>query len=92
MLCLPGLTPVANDAHAVGDSAECVVPSGVEAALVDQPLDVGKLAVAGQLLDEVGVHPVEAEDHHLLPVAALRRRSVPERQRSGSEDSQREWP
>ena len=28
MLCLPGLTPVANDAHAVGDSAECVVPSG----------------------------------------------------------------
>ena len=28
MLCLPGLTPVANDAHAVGDSGECVVVSG----------------------------------------------------------------
>ena len=28
MLCLPGLTPVANDAHAVGDSGECVVASG----------------------------------------------------------------
>ena len=28
MLCLPALTPVANDAHAVGDSGECVVPSG----------------------------------------------------------------
>src|SRR5438445_238243 len=25
MLCLPALTPVANDAHAVGDSGECVV-------------------------------------------------------------------
>src|SRR6187397_2110144 len=28
MLCLPALTPVANDAHAVGDSGECVVASG----------------------------------------------------------------
>ena len=28
MLCLPALTPVANEAHAVGDSGECVVPSG----------------------------------------------------------------
>ena len=28
MLCLPGFTPVANDAHAVGDSGECVVPRG----------------------------------------------------------------
>src|SRR5688572_10849896 len=28
MLCLPALTPVANDAHAVGDSGECVVSSG----------------------------------------------------------------
>src|SRR3954467_14364678 len=28
MLCLPGLTPVANDAHAVGDSGECVVVKG----------------------------------------------------------------
>src|SRR5512140_4032725 len=28
MLCLPGLTPVANDAHAVGDSGDTVVPSG----------------------------------------------------------------
>src|SRR3954469_13725281 len=28
MLCLPALTPVANDAHAVGDSGECVVCSG----------------------------------------------------------------
>src|SRR5829696_744655 len=27
MLCLPALTPVANDAHAVGDSGECVVCS-----------------------------------------------------------------
>ena len=26
MLCLPGLLPVANDAHAVGDSADTVVP------------------------------------------------------------------
>src|SRR4051794_355124 len=28
MLCLPALVPVANDAHAVGDSGECVVVSG----------------------------------------------------------------
>src|SRR5678815_3564665 len=28
MLCLPALTPVAKDAHAVGDSGECVVCSG----------------------------------------------------------------
>src|SRR5882762_4871732 len=28
MLCFPALTPVANDAHAVGDSGECVVCSG----------------------------------------------------------------
>ena len=28
MLCLPAFTPVANEAHAVGDSGECVVPSG----------------------------------------------------------------
>src|SRR3954447_24231133 len=28
MLYLPALTPVANDAHAVGDSGECVVCSG----------------------------------------------------------------
>src|SRR5688500_8177921 len=28
MLCFPGLTPVANDAHAVGDSGEWVVASG----------------------------------------------------------------
>src|SRR5437868_2029446 len=28
MLCLPALTPVANDAHAVGDSGECVVARG----------------------------------------------------------------
>src|SRR5438132_1513373 len=27
MLCLPAFTPVANDAHAVGDSGEGVVPS-----------------------------------------------------------------
>ncbi len=27
MLCLPAFTPVANDAHAVGDSGECVVSS-----------------------------------------------------------------
>src|SRR4051812_45140898 len=28
MLCLPAFTPVANDAHAVGDSGECVVCRG----------------------------------------------------------------
>jgi len=28
MLCLPAFIPVANDAHAVGDSGECVVPNG----------------------------------------------------------------
>ena len=28
MLCLPALTPVANEAHAVGDSGECVVCRG----------------------------------------------------------------
>ena len=32
MLCLPGLTPVANDAHAVGDSGECVVRERSNAA------------------------------------------------------------
>ena len=29
MLCFPGLTPVANEAQAVGDSGECVVASGL---------------------------------------------------------------
>src|SRR6266568_1181693 len=31
MLCLPAFMPVANDAHAVGDSGECVVCSGEKA-------------------------------------------------------------
>ena len=46
MLCLPGLTPVANDAHAVGDSGECVVAERIHAALVGQPLHVRQLAFA----------------------------------------------
>ena len=33
MLCFPALTPVANDAHAVGDSGECVVCRAGRAAL-----------------------------------------------------------
>ena len=32
MLCLPGLTPVANDAHEVGDSGETVVAEFVQSA------------------------------------------------------------
>src|SRR5215831_14604767 len=34
MLCFPGLTPVANDAHDVGDSGETVVSSFVRAPLL----------------------------------------------------------
>src|SRR4249920_2316060 len=34
MLCLPGLTPVANDAHDVGDSGETVVSSFVSPPLL----------------------------------------------------------
>src|SRR5215471_8210478 len=34
MLCFPGLTPVANDAHDVGDSGETVVSSFVSAPLL----------------------------------------------------------
>ena len=51
----------------------------IEAALIDQPLEVGQLAVVDQLLDQIRVHAVEAEDDHLLPVLAGRRFARAER-------------
>src|SRR5262252_6602234 len=43
MLCLPALTPVANDAHAVGDSGECVVCRG------EKPPCLASAAMCGSL-------------------------------------------
>src|SRR4029453_6950278 len=43
MLCLPAFTPVANDAHAVGDSGECVVCSG------EKPPCLASAAMCGSL-------------------------------------------
>ena len=58
MLCLPALTPVANDAHAVGDSGECVVPSGMNVPPVGEPLHVRQLAF---------VHPLAGPDVGSMP-------------------------
>ena len=66
MLCLPGLTPVANDAHAVGDSGEWVVARSWRPPLGDERLHVRQLALVHPLPDQVGVHAVEPEDHELL--------------------------
>ena len=67
MLCLPAFTPVANDAHAVGDSGECVVPSATHAAAARrQLLHVRQLALVHPFLDEARIHAVEAEDDELL--------------------------
>src|SRR5262249_29988307 len=43
MLCLPAFTPVANEAHAVGDSGECVVWSG------EKPPCLASAAMCGSL-------------------------------------------
>src|SRR5262245_3422938 len=43
MLCLPAFTPVANDAHAVGDSGECVVCSGEKPPCFASALMCGSL-------------------------------------------------
>ena len=68
MLCLPAFTPVANDAHAVGDSGECVVVERAHAAAaLRELLHVRQLAFVHPLLDELRIHPVEAEDDELLP-------------------------
>src|SRR3954466_12079182 len=47
MLCLPALTPVANDAHAVGDSGECVVCSG------ENPPRLASAEIFGSLLPPI---------------------------------------
>ena len=80
MLCLPALTPVANDAHAVGDSGECVVPSARHAAAARRELlHVRQLAFVHPFLDETRIHAVEAENHQFLleflrrPARAARR-------------------
>ena len=73
MLCLPGLTPVANDAHAVGDSGECVVPSGY----MPPSFASFEMLAAGRPSSTVstscGIHAVEAEDHELRPDSLWRR-------------------
>ena len=91
MLCLPAFTPVANEAHAVGDSGECVVPSGADAAAARrQLLHVRQLALVHPLLDQARIHAVEAEDHQLL-LKFLRRpaRSARGRERSGRRQARR---
>src|SRR3954471_3058979 len=46
MLCLPAFTPVANDAHAVGDSGECVVCSDEKPPCFARALMLGSLPSA----------------------------------------------
>ena len=70
MLCLPGFTPVAKDAHAVGDSGEWVVASGIHAALFGEPLHVRQLAFLHPFAVERRVEAVEPENHHPLGVGA----------------------
>ena len=66
MLCLPALTPVANDAHAVGDSGECVVCSGYMPPPCASFAMFGSLPSSIHFFEQVRVHPVEAEDDELL--------------------------
>ena len=67
MLCFPGLTPVANDAHAVGDSGECVVAEAMDAAgCARQFPEVRQLPLVHPFLRESRVHAVEPEDDELL--------------------------
>src|SRR5262249_19546662 len=88
MLCFPGFTPVANDAQAVGDSGECVVPSA------DMPPRPAILAMLGRLphrhpsRDEMRMEAIDPEDDELLselsgwPAAAARdERAARERER-----------
>ena len=73
MLCFPGLTPVANDAHAVGDSGECVVASGYIPPCSASRLQVRQLALFDPSADERRIHAVEAEDDEPLRVRLWRR-------------------
>src|SRR5262245_56544436 len=57
MLCLPAFTPVANDAHAVGDSGECVVCSGEKPPCFASALMCGSLPSAIHFCSRCGSIP-----------------------------------
>src|SRR4029453_17662882 len=57
MLCLPAFTPVANDAHAVGDSGECVVCSGEKPPCFASALMWGSLPSAIHFSSRCGSIP-----------------------------------
>ena len=92
MSCLPALTPVANDAHAVGDSGERVVAERVEAAALRELLHVGQLALVHPLADEARVHAVEAEDDQLAGDGCAGRGPHAEREADGDGDQRRQEP
>ena len=66
MLCFPGLTPVANDAQAVGDSGECVVASGIQPPVRASRDRFGSLPAFIQRVSERRIHSVEPQDQKLL--------------------------
>ena len=78
MLCLPALTPVANDAHAVGDSGECVVSSGCRPPPRWRASACSAACLRpSSVCDELRIHAVEAEDDELLLELLRRRGRVP---------------
>ena len=67
MLCLPALTPVANDAHAVGDSGECVVPSECTPPPCFASFCMfGRRPSSMYRWTSLRIHAVESEDDELL--------------------------
>ena len=67
MLCLPGVA-AGGERRPGGRAtrATCDVLETVEPAFAGEFLEIRELAFAHPLLDQPRVHPVEAEDHHLL--------------------------
>src|SRR6185436_17552514 len=57
MLCLPAFAPVANDAHAVGDSGECVVSSGCRPPCAASFLKLGSFPSPIHFLTSAGSIP-----------------------------------
>src|SRR3954462_15367990 len=57
MLCLPGLTPVANEAHAVGDSGDCVVAKGYVPPRAASCAMFGSCPAASHRFSSVGSMP-----------------------------------
>src|SRR5215510_10480147 len=78
MLCLPALTPVANDAHAVGDSGECVVCSGKKPPCFASFEMFGSLPSAIHFSSRCGSMPSKPRITSFLLNVEGPRRDVPE--------------